>query len=523
MTPITFVNASVVDGTGAEPFKADVVVSGDRIVDLAAPGSVQHGTRVDCDGLLLTPGFIDIHSHSDLTLLLDPRASSAIHQGVTLEVIGNCGHGCAPLRDIVLAKTAMYGPVPRGGFFGWNTMAGYFDKLEEARPAINVVALVPNGQLRLAHIGLQQRVASEDELAAMCRDLEVSLDAGAYGFSSGLEYVQERACSPQEIDALCHIVARRGGLYATHVRDRDRYAVQAIDEAIETSRRTGVRLQISHITPRGGMADTQAALTRIDNALADGLDVGFDMHTRLFGFTHLKNLLPMWALEGSAGEIHKRLRDPQVLERIRQHPNLISGVGDWSKIVLVDSLEFAAFNGLTFDVIASMKQITPFDAAMDVLRADVEHLQRPMVLLKTYSESVLRTTYEHPGCMPGSDATTLAPDGPLADEKFHGAYTWASWFLRRMVRETSALTLPDAIHRMTAMPAKRLGLADRGRIAAGCHADIAVIDWQRYSDSGTVGSPSQLAKGVEHVMVNGSLTLSHGRLTGERTGRLIRY
>ena len=523
MTQITFANATVVDGTGADTVNADVLVLGDRIVDITAPGSVHQGRVIDCEGLLLTPGFIDIHSHSDLTLLLDPRASSAIHQGVTLEVIGNCGHGCAPLRDIALARIAMYGPVPRDGFFSWTTMAGYFEKLEEARPAINVVALVPNGQLRLSHIGLEQRVASSDELKSMCRDLEVSLDAGAYGFSSGLEYVQERACPAEEIDALCSIVSKRGGLYATHVRDRDQHAVAAIDEAIATSRRTGVRLQISHITPRGGMVDTEAALSRVDKALAEGLDVGFDMHTRLFGFTHLKNLLPMWVLEGAPGDIHRRLLDLQVLERIQQHPNLISAVGDWAKIVLVDSLAFEAFNGQTFDVIAAQRKVSPFEAAMDVLRSDVEHLQRPMVLLKTYSESVLRTTYEHPHCMPGSDATTLAPDGVLADEKFHGAYTWASWFLRRMVRETKALTLPDAIYRMTSLPARRLGLEDRGRIARGCHADIVVLDWNRYSDRGTVDNPSQLAQGVEHVMVNGVFTLTNGRATGERAGRIVRY
>ena len=265
------------------------------------------------------------------------------------------------------------------------------------------------------------------------------------------------------------------------------------------------------------------ALARVDGALAEGLDVGFDMHTRLFGFTHLKNLLPMWVLEGAPGDVHRRLLDPSVLDRVRQHPNLISAVGDWTRIVLVDSLAFGAFNGMTFDTIAAQRHTTPFDAAMDVLRADVEHLQRPMVLLKTYTESVLRTTYEHPGCMPGSDATTLAPDGPLADEKFHGAYTWASWFLRRMVRETNALTLPDAVRRMTLLPAQRLGLRDRGRIAPGSHADIAVLDWQRYSDRGTVDHPSQLAQGVVHVMVNGTQTLRDGQVTGNRAGRLIRY
>lgn len=523
MGDITLSNATVIDGTGAAAFDADVLIAAGRIADVAAPGSVRQGEVVDCKGLLLAPGFIDIHSHSDLTLLLDPRAASSIHQGVTLEVIGNCGHGCAPMRDIAVARTAMYGPIPSGRFFSWTTMADYFDKLEEARPAVNVVALVPNGQLRLSHVGLVQRVASADELRGMCSDLEVSLDAGAYGLSSGLEYVQERACTVGEIDALCSIVARRGGLYATHARDRDKRALEAIDEAIGTAARTGVRLQISHITPRGPLADTEAALLRVDKARAAGMDVGFDMHTRLFGFTHLKNLLPLWAMAGSPGDIQKRLLEPLVLEQVRAHPNLISGIGNWAKVVLVDSVAFHDYNGMSFDAIASQRKSTAFDAAMAVLRAEAEHLQRPMVLLKTYSEEVLRTTYEHPECMPGSDATALAPDGVLADEKFHGAYTWASWFLRRMARETGALTLPDAIYRLTSLPARRLGLGDRGRIAKGCRADIVVLDWTRYTDRGTVEQPSQLAQGVEHVVVNGVPTLLNGQVTGERAGQLLRY
>ncbi len=520
---ITLANATVVDGTGAPEFAADVHVADGRIADIAAPGAIHTGRLIDCTGLLVTPGFIDIHSHSDLTLLLDPRAASAIHQGVTLEVIGNCGHGCAPIRDIAVGRAAVYGPIPTGGFFNWTTMAGYFERLEQARPAVNVMALVPNGQLRLSHIGLVQRGASSDELRGMCADLEASMDAGAYGLSSGLEYVQERATTKDEVDVLCRIVARRGGLYATHTRDRDRKAIEAIDEAICTAARTGVRLQISHLTPRGGMQDAEAALSCVDRAVSMGLQVGFDMHTRRFGFTHLKNLLPLWVMEGSPGDIHRRLLHPHVLDQVRAHPNLISGVGDWARIVLVDSLAFEACNGMTFADIAAQRGSTPFDVAMEVLRADAEQLLRPMVLLRTYSEEVLRVTYQHPACIPGSDATTLAPDGVLASEKFHGAYTWAAWFLRRMARETKALTLPDAVYRLTSLPARRLGLSDRGRIAQGFCADIVAMDWQRYTETGTEQNPSQLAKGVRHVLVNGVPTLLDGATTGARAGTVLRF
>lgn len=522
MTGWTLAHAEVLDGSGAPAYPADVVVRGERIEGIAAPGTAQVGRVLDCRGLLLTPGFIDIHSHSDLTLLLDPRAASSVHQGVTLEVIGNCGHGCAPLKDIDVARTAIYGPIPERGFFRWSTMAGYLQALEEARPAVNVVALVPNGQLRLAHVGRAQRPASADELARMGRDLEEGLDAGAWGFSSGLEYVQEGAASGAEIDALCRIVARRGGLYATHTRHRDRRALEAIDEAVQTAARTGVALQISHITPRAGLPEAAAALERVDQARAAGLDIGFDMHTRLFGFTHLKNLLPLWALEGTPAQIRARLADPAQQQRIRAHPNLIAGVGDWRKVVLVDSQALAECNGLGFDEIARRLGTDGLGAGLAALAADVEQIERPMVLLLTYSEEMLRLTYQHPACMPGSDATALAPDGVLAGEKFHGAYTWAAWFLRRMVRETGALALPDAVHRLTGLPARRLGLADRGRIAPGMRADIALLDWAAYGDTGTVQAPSQLARGVRHLLVNGVATLLDGTPTGERAGQVLR-
>jgi len=522
MSALTLAGATVVDGTGAPAVTADVVINGDRIEAVAPLGTAQTEKVIDCAGLLLTPGFIDIHSHSDLTLLLDPRAASSVHQGVTLEVIGNCGHGCAPLRDPDVARAAIYGPIPKRGFFGWSTMGGYLEQLEQVRPAVNVVVLVPNGQLRLATLGREQRPASSDELRDMKRLLEEGLEAGAWGFSSGLEYATENASTEQEIDLLCTTVHRYGGFYATHTRNRDSRALAAIDEAIGTARRTGVPLQISHITPRLDTEGTLIALERVDHARADGLEVNFDMHTRMFGFTHLKNLLPLWALKGTSDEISARLRDVAMLERIHQHPNLITGVGDWNKVVLVDSVALPKFNGLSFKEIGRRLDRSAFDAAMHILIADVEQIERPMVLLLTYSEEMLRRTYEHPLCIVGSDATALAPDGVLAQEKFHGAYTWASWFLRRMVRELRALTLSDAVYRLTGLPARTLGLTDRGRIAVGYRADIAVINWADYGDTGTVAQPSQLARGVRHLFVNGVATLRDGAETGARAGLVLR-
>ncbi len=454
-------------------------------------------------------------------MLLDPRAVSAIAQGVTTEVIGNCGHGCAPILDPALAKTAIYGPVANLNF-GWRGVAGYLKRLERARPAVNVAALVPNGQLRLGTVGTAERAARPDELARMTRALTKSLEQGAFGFSTGLEYGHEASASEEEVTALCRVVARAGGLYATHTRERDSRAPEAVAEALRTARDAGVRLQVSHITPRAGRDVTEHCLELVDQARRDGQDVAFDMHTRLFGFTHLKNLLPSWALEGTPDAIATRLRDPAIRDQFRAHPNLISGIGDWERVILLNCPRFPGLAGLSLAEIGRRRSKPPLDAAYDILSLEPDNLLLPMVILKSYSEDLLRLTYREPDCMVGSDATTLAPDGPLAAEIFHGAYTWAAWFYRRIVRELGDLTPAEAVERLAALPARVLGLSDRGTLTQGARADIVVFDPERFGERGTVEQPNRLAEGMIHVVVNGTPTLVDGAPTGQRNGHVLR-
>ena len=218
------------DGLGGRPVRADVAVLGDRVAEVGrieARGAVE----IDADGLVVAPGFVDIHSHSDFTLLVDPRARSAIHQGVTTEVVGNCGYGCFPIREPGLAANAIYGISDRLPI-DWTSAAGYLERLEAARPAVNVATLVPNGQLRLSTLGMSDRPAGADELRAMGRALDEAMEAGAFGYSTGLEYPAEAAATPEELTALCRHAAARGGIYATHTRDRDAGAVGAVEEAL---------------------------------------------------------------------------------------------------------------------------------------------------------------------------------------------------------------------------------------------------------------------------------------------------
>ena len=512
---------TVVDGTGQPPFEADVAVSDGRIVDIGDLSSEEDVEIVGAEGLTVAPGFIDIHSHSDFTLLVDPRAVSSITQGVTMEVIGNCGYGCNPIGDPRLAREAIYGyreDLP----LAWRDMAGYLERLEQARPAVNVIALVPNGQLRLATVGLEMRPARSDELEEMKRLLHQGLEQGGHGYSTGLEYATEVGATEEEITELCRVCAKYDGLYATHVRNRDEAAVEAVAEAIRTAERAGVRLQVSHITPRGGRADAERSLELVDNARAKGQDVAFDMHTRLFGTTYLKVILPPWALEGDRDAIVQRLSDPEERAKMKSHRSAISALGDWDRIVLLDNPALPELSRRSLGEMAREQGKDAFDCAYDILLTEIDQLHRPMVILHSYSEEVLRLTYESSACMIGSDATALAPDGPLAGSAFHGAYTWASWFYRRMVRETGAFTPAEAIRKMTGRTAERLGLSNRGVVRKGARADLAIFDAGEFGDTGTTFEPNQIAKGMVHVLVNGVVTIRDGVLTGERGGEVLR-
>lgn len=520
MLDLLIAGGTVFDGSGAPPRRADIGVKDGRIAEVNAAG-VPAAETIDATGLNVAPGFIDIHSHSDYTLLVDPRAVSALAQGVTLEVIGNCGFGCGPVRDAALAAGSIY------GFNGevqleWRDLGGYLERLAVARPAVNVLTLVPNGQLRLTALGLSDRPADAAGLKRMTRLLCEGLEQGAFGFSTGLEYAPEAGASEEEVTCLCREVARAGALYATHTRKRDAGAVAAVAEALRTAEHAGVRLQISHLLPRSGLADGRQATELVEQARARGQDVAFDMHTRLYGTTFLAALLPGWARAGGAAAIAARLGNAEERAAIKAFSSILSASGDWERLVLLDNRRFPEYARLSLAEIGRLRGQHPHDAALDLLREGADDLSQPMVIIHCHTETQQRECFSNPLCMPGSDATTLAPDGKLAGSVFHGAYSWAAWFWRFMVRQTRALAPEEAIHRLTGLPAKRLGLPDRGLIRGGALADIAIFDGASFAERATTFDPNQLAVGMRHVIVNGRPAVRDGVLTGDRPGQVIR-
>jgi N-acyl-D-amino-acid deacylase len=508
-------NGTVYDGTGAEGRVADVAIEDGRVTGI---GEIpMDAEEIDATGLVVAPGFVDIHSHSDYTLLMDPRAVSAIHQGVTTEVVGNCGFGCFPIREPLVARRAIYGysdelPVT------WSSAGEYFSELEAAKPAVNVLSLVPNGQLRISTLGVVNREATTDEVAEMRRLLRTSLDEGAWGYSTGLEYAQEQGAGESELTAL----AADAPFYATHTRRRDDGAADAVAEALRTGERAEVRLQVSHLVPRNGIDESRRCIELVDDARARGQDVAFDMHTRTFGLTNLYAALPAWALAAGADELASFLRDPVSRDRMRSHRSILSAGGDWSRIVLLDSELWPEYARRDLAAIAAERKQDPLDAVYDLLLGAIDELERLMVIIHAYTEDQQREAFAHPLCVPGSDATTLAPDGRLAHSFFHGAYTWAAWFWRFMVREERLLDPAEAIHRLTGAPAERIGLSDRGVLREGARADVAVFDAGEFGERGTVFEPNLLAQGMRHVVVNGVPTLRDGRLTGDRAGMVVR-
>lgn len=511
-------NGTVLDGTGSPPLVADVLIEGDRVRRVGDAGPAE--TEIDASGRYVAPGFIDIHSHSDFTLLIDPRAVSAVHQGITLEVIGNCGHGCFPIRDPTSAARAIYG-FDATVSARWESAAEYFDILDSVRPAVNVLSLVPNGQLRLAVVGLADRPARDDELRAMTQLLEDALEQGAWGYSTGLEYAQERGASEGEITALAAATARRGGLYATHTRRRDAGAAEAVEEAVRTAQLADARLQVSHLVPRSGLAESHRCAAVVEAAFTAGLDVAFDMHTRLYGTTFLHTVLPPSILAAPPDEQERLLRDAGTQREIRSFESILSTGGDWGRIVLLDNDVAPESARKDIASLAREAEVDPIQLICDLLASALPDTARLMVVNHCHTELQQREAFTHPLCMPGSDATTLAPDGPLARSTFHGAYTWAAWYYRFTTQER-LLRPEEAVRRLTAVPAARLGLSDRGVLRAGAAADVVVFDPDSLAEVGTLYEPNQVARGVDHVFVNGIVTLRDGELTGERAGRVLR-
>jgi len=532
----------IVDGTGSPGFRADLAVNGGKIVKIAK--TIEEGAKrvIDASGLAVCPGFIDMHTHSDFVLLVNPRAESKVRQGVTTEVIGNCGESAAPAKGVALERAERV--MSRyGGEVEWTSFSDYLDLLERRGIALNVAALVGHGTVRMCVMGMENRPPTKEELKEMRDLVSEAIEAGAFGMSSGLVYPPGRYASTDELIELCKVVASYNGIYASHIRGERETIVEAVKEAIEIGRRSGVSVQISHHPAKiGGWGKSRETLKLIEEARKEGIDVNCDLHPYIAGSTGLSALLPPWVQEGGPEKIVERLKDRELRRRIREDmieervpgpgPCGLVKRGMWDKIMLAYCEKNKDLIGLDFEEIARRRGKDPFEAYFDLL---VEEEARGMVVGFYYNEEDIRRVLLHPTSMIGSDGYALAPYGPLGKGRMHPrSYGTFPMVIRKYVRGESRkelvydegaklLTLEEAVMKMTSVAAKKLGLKDRGILKEGMCADIVVLDPERVKDRATYLDPYQFPEGIEYVIVNGEIVVDEGEHTGALPGTVLRH
>ena len=519
----------IFDGSGAPPYTADIGLRHGQIAAIGDLSEQSAHKEVSVKGLAVSPGFVDLHTHSDFTLLVNGRAESQVHQGVTTEVVGQCGHSCAPVARAGDAKRGAIGHTDECKVdMGWQSFGDYLERLEKNALGVNVAAFVGHGAVHRAVMGDELRTPDMQETQTMVELLDEAFDQGAYGFSTGLEYWPGSICAPEHIVPLCEIASRRDRLYATHVRNRDAYYDMGFGEALCTARNAGARLQISHIQPKFGAPPhaMEHSLEMIDLAKRQGVDAAFDVIPHDWNHTLISAILPPWAQEGGVPKIVERLKDHDTRERMKANPKhmwLIVTAGHWDEIALLNSDANPNLVGETFADIGRMRNTSPFDAALDLMLEEGERMGSLLWTSHSFKDTDIELCLEQAQCAVISDTLALAPYGELA--KHVGSisgYGWAARFLGLYVRDRKVLSLEEGLRRMTSLPAERLGLSDRGRLQSGLKADITVFDKAAIQSECTIKNPRAYASGITHVLVNGQFAMRDSQRTPNDAGTVLR-
>jgi N-acyl-D-amino-acid deacylase len=513
-------NADVHDGLGNPPRRVDVGIVKDRIEALDDLSRATAPKVIDLTGHTLCPGFIDVHSHSDVYALVEPSAASKITQGVTTEVVGNCGASAAPLHG-AYRLPADWGMHTCPGT--WSTVAGYRALIDQVQPAVNIALLVGHNTLRAGVVGYEGRSATAAEMQQMKDRLHASLDEGAIGFSTGLIYIPGTFAPRTEVEELCRVLAAHDGIYTSHMRSEGAQLLEAIDETIGYGRVSGARVQISHLKTSGreNWHKIDAALDRIRDARdREGLEVAADRYPYVAACTDLDILLPDWALDDGHAAILARVRDADTRARMRAEM-LAAREADYWASVTVGSTHHAdtqRFKGMPLKQVAEQLGVEPVDAVFYVIEKD--ELKTTGIFFGMSEDNMWRILAE-PYVMLGSDGSIHAPTGPLSHDHPHPrAYGSFPRYLRAVL-DGKTVTLPEAIRKMTSLAASQFGFADRGVLARGYRADCIAFRRDRVQDHSDFVRPHQLSTGIELAVVNGVVTLRDGQPTGARAGHFI--
>lgn len=517
-------NGLIVDGTGGDGYRADLGLKDERI---AAIGNLREQSAyriIDAEGLVVAPGFVDIHSHSEDTLLVNPRAESKIRQGVTTEILGQDGFSVAPLTQEMQSELHEHYRSAYGLSVDWNDFQGYFRRLNQSGIAVNVATMVGQGTLRQCVLGRDDRPASFADYNRMKELVRAAFRQGAFGISSGLEYTPGAFASSDELIELCSMMDSISGIYATHIRNEDNYVLQALDEAIAVARGANVALHISHLKCMGerNWDKLDDVFEKIAEARRRGVSISFDRYPYTAYNTSLSSLLPIWAREGDIKKIAERLNHSEERSKIRKETlQKVEMIGSW-EAVLISSVELEKNRpllGKRVSEIVGDNGIDPFDFICKLI---IEENNGVSMCGFAMSEENTARILAHPLCMAASDASARAPYGPLSLSNAHPrTYGTFPRVLGKYVREDGILTLPEAIRKMTSFPANRLGLKKRGRIDQDFFADLVLFDSAKIRDTATYTSPHSYPEGIAYVLVNGKVVVERNEHTGELAGKVL--
>lgn len=511
----------VVDGTGNPWLRKDIGITNGKITRLGHI-TEDSGETIDATGMIVSPGFIDLHNHSDFSILAYPSAESYIMQGVTTAVVGNCGLSLAPLNPDKLALLKRYlSPFLRAGFdygWEWRTLAEFYQKVEKQGTSLNLAPLVGQGTIRLAVKGFDSTGSSAEEMNQMKKLLAQSLEDGAFGMSTGLIYPPGCYSSTEELIELASVLREYGAIYTTHMRNEGDRLIEALEEAIEIAEANGIPIEISHhkAAGRSNWGKVNATLRLMEQARQRGVEVNCDVYPYTAGSTTITTLLPTWTLAGGVEKMLDRLKNKQTRQSIKLESTRFS---EWDGIVIAECPSKKEYQGKSLeDILKETNRFDdPYEGLFDLL---LEIEGNATIIVFLMDEDDVRTVMSSPLSSFISDSWVTALD---AGGKPHPrAYGTFPRVLGKYVREEKLLTLEQAIRKMTSLPAGKIGLKCRGILREGFWADVVIFDQAVIKDQATFDDPHQYPKGIEYVIVNGQVVVDHGRLTGVRPGKILR-
>ena len=526
-------NAQLLDGTGQPAYKGDIAIEQGRIAAIGYLSAATAKQSIDAAGHIACPGFIDSHTHSDLTIALDGRALSSLAQGITTQVMGNCGVSAAPTRDFAPYHGPLDPAMTRSLTCDWEHFGEYFQRLEAQGLGTNTATLVGHGNIRVAAMGYDDRPPIPAEMERMKELTARAMEDGALGLSSGLAYAPGPYAALDELVELGKVIGEYNGIYTSHIRNQTESIAEAVGEVIAVGEQAKVAAHVSHMQPGSPMLGaTRDLLATIDQKRREGHDISCDAIPYTIGSTTLKSLLPPWALDGGDEALIARLKDPAAREKIKQDTlthgaesggsrkrNLVKD-GTWDKIWLGSAEKNAELAGLSFDEIGKRRQQDPHDAVLDIIS---EENARPWMLAEDVSEEDFLNIARHDAGGVISDGFSLAPEGTLAEGKHHPrSYGAFPYFLRHFVRDQGALSWEQAIHKLTGHAAARFRLAERGLLREGYCADVLIFDPETVGERADFDDPYRYPLGIDWVIVNGKVAVEKGELADTGAGEVIR-